>query len=208
MQVKVQARYGQDKFDSYTLKYHDRLMSKNTKQEQIEPNDTVEAGPTRQLLALFYDAWLLAAVFMAASALTLPFTGGEPVKPGNPFMTTYILFVWYGFYAWFWTHGGQTLGMRSWKIKLLSDTGEALTLWHALLRFLSGIPTWLFIGIGSYLLMAEQPNLTHPLINALSKLPTGVALGIGCILLIAGNLKNSWRNRFSSTRVIQLAKSK
>ena len=173
-----------------------------------EENNQEQAGPTRQLLAVFYDVWLLAAIFMGASALTLPFTGGEPVKPGNPFMTTYILFIWYGFYAWFWTHGGQTLGMRSWKIKLVNDTGEALTLWHALLRFLSGIPTWLFIGIGSYLLIAEQPNLTHPLISALSKLPHGVALGIGCILLIAGNLKNSWRNRFSSTRVIQLAKSK
>ena len=171
-----------------------------------EENSQEQAGITHQLLAVFYDAWLLAAVFMAASALTLPFTGGEPVKPGNPFMTTYILFVWYGFYAWFWTHGGQTLGMRSWKIKLISETGEAINLWHALLRFLSGIPTWLFIGIGSYLLMAEQPNLTHPFINALSKLPHSLVLGIGCILLVTGNLKNSWRDRFSSTRVIFIHK--
>jgi len=172
------------------------------------PGKTQLAGPTRQLLALFYDAWLLAAVFMVASALTLPLTGGEPVKPGNPFMTTYILFVWYGFYAWFWTHGGQTLGMRSWKIKLICETGEALTLWHALLRFLTGIPTWLFIGTGSYLLMAEHPNLTHPLIDAIAKLPPSVVLGIGCVLLVAGNLKNSWRNRFSSTQIILIKKNK
>ena len=171
------------------------------------PDNQELAGPTRQLLALFYDAWLLAAVFMAASALTLPFTDGEPVKPGNPFMTTYIFFVWYAFYAWFWTHGGQTLGMRSWKIKLISETGDTLNLWHALLRFLSGIPAWLLIGVGSYLLIIEKPNLSHPIIDALSKLPNGVVLGIGCILLVFGHLKNSWRNKFSATKVIQLPKS-
>lgn len=162
------------------------------------------AGPVRQLLALFYDAWLLAAVFMLASALTLPFTSGEPVKPGNPFMTTYVFFVWYGFYAWFWTHGGQTLGMRSWKIQLQGETDESFGLWHTLLRFLSGIPAWLLIGIGSYLLIVEQPDRSHPIVDALSKLPTGVALGVGCILLVTGYLKNSWRNKFSSTRVVQL----
>ena len=197
--------------DSKALKYHDPKMNTKNKStiepEATTPNNQALAGPTRQLLALFYDAWLLAAVFMAASALTLPFTSGEPVKPGNPFMTTYIFFVWYAFYAWFWTHGGQTLGMRSWKIQLKSETGETLNLWHALLRFLSGIPAWLLIGIGSYLTFVQQPNLSHPIVDALSKLPNGVVLGIGCILLIVGHLKNSWRNKFSSTQVIQLAKS-
>lgn len=165
------------------------------------------AGPGRQLLALFYDAWLLAAVFMVASALTLPFTHGEPVKPGNPFMTTYILFVWYGFYAWFWTHGGQTLGMRSWKIRLVTTNGEPLNLWHALLRFISGIPAWLLTGIGGYLWLSDNPNLTHPAINALAKLPPAGIFVVGCILLLFGHIKNSWREKFSSTRVI-LAKVK
>lgn len=164
--------------------------------------NTQLAGPIRQLLAVFYDAWLLAAVFMVASALTLPLTHGEPVEPGNPFMTTYIFFVWYGFYAWFWTHGGQTLGMRSWKLRLITDNGEAVNLWHALLRFISGIPAWLFIAIGSYLMFAKEPNTTHPVLNALSKLPNSIVIGLGCVLLVSGYLKNSWRNRFSSTRVI------
>lgn len=165
------------------------------------------AGPARQLAALFYDAWLLAAVFMAASALTLPFTSGDPVKPGNPIMTTYIFFVWYGFYAWFWTHGGQTLGMRSWKIKLVSDTYTPISLWQALLRFLSGIPAWLLIAIGSYLFFSDAPNLQHPVINALSKLPQGAVLGSGVLLLISGHLKNSWREKFSTTYVVLINKN-
>ncbi len=192
-------------FDSGTTKYHDRQMnSENTPKpdEQTIANQIKLAGPTRQLLALFYDVWLLAAVFMAASALTLPFTQGEPVKPGNPFMTTYIFIIWYGFYAWFWTHGGQTLGMRSWKIKLISETNEPIGLWHALLRFMSGIPAWLFIAAGSYFSLVDQAHIKHPLLDALSKLPASVVLGVGVLLLISGHMKNSWRNQFSSTRVV------
>jgi len=176
--------------------------------EPTPVNQTIMVGPTRQLLAIFYDAWLLAAVFMVASAITLPFTHGKPVEPGNPFMTTYIFFVWYGFYAWFWTHGGQTLGMRSWKIKLITDAGEPLSLWHALLRFITGIPAWTLITIGSYLLISQHPDLEHPVIDALSKLPPGLTLAIGCVLLIADHWKNSWRNRFSSTQVILVKKPK
>ncbi len=170
--------------------------------QQAKPDKIALAGPGRQLLALFYDVWLLAAVFMVASALTLPITQGEPVKPGNPFMTSYIFFVWYGFYAWFWTHGGQTLGMRSWKIKLISQTGEAVGLWHALLRFISGIPAWLFITAGGYFSFADQPEMKHPVLDALSKLPGSVVLGAGILLLISGHMKRSWRNQFSSTQVV------
>ncbi len=183
-----------------------KLEQNKHKQSGIK-NVTTKAGSGRQLLALFYDAWLLAAVFMVASALTLPFTSGEPIKPGNPFMTTYIFFVWYGFYAWFWTHGGQTLGMRSWKIKLITANNESLTLWHALLRFLSGMPAWALIGIGGYLFLSDTPNLQHPIINALAKLPPVVVLAVGGVLLVSGHMKNSWREKLSSTCVV-LTKTK
>jgi len=186
-------------------------QSTNPSQKQsgnLTNNTSELAGPLRQFLAMFYDAWLLAAVLMVASALTLPFTQSEPVKPGNPFMTTYIFFVWYGFYAWFWTHGGQTLGMRSWKIKITTDNAQQITLWHTLLRFISGLPAWALIGIGGYLMMADNPNLQHPILKALVNIPTGIVFAVGCILLLSGHLKNSWRDKFSSTNVVQIKKEK
>ncbi len=33
----------------------------------------------------------------------------------------------YLFFAYFWVHGGQTLGMRAWRFRLLRDDGEPLT---------------------------------------------------------------------------------
>ena len=186
----------------YVMNSQQNSPTSENSQDKLSTDKLILVGPIRQLLAMFYDAWLLAAVFIAASAVTLPFTQGEPVRPGNPFMTTYIFIVWYGFYAWFWTHGGQTLGMRSWKIKLTTNDAKPLTLWHTLLRFISGIPAWLLIGMGGYLMFANNPNLQHPLMNVFAKLPLGLVFGVGCVLLLSGHLKTSWRNNFSSTHII------
>ena len=44
-----------------------------------------------------------------------------------------ILGVWL-FYAWFWYDGGQTIGMRPWRLKVLSTNDEPLTFKRAFLR--------------------------------------------------------------------------
>ncbi|MBL8521053.1 MAG: RDD family protein, partial [Betaproteobacteria bacterium] len=40
------------------------------------------------------------------------------------------------YFVWFWTHGGQTLPMKTWKIRLESARGAGLGAGHALLRLL------------------------------------------------------------------------
>ena len=47
------------------------------------------------------------------------------------------LFIVLGFYfTWFWTHGGQTLAMKTWRIKLISTNGARASLQQAVLRYL------------------------------------------------------------------------
>lgn len=49
----------------------------------------------------------------------------------------YAVLVWgsvCGFYLWFWTHGGQTVGMRAWRLRVQNSDGSAITLTQALLR--------------------------------------------------------------------------
>jgi uncharacterized RDD family membrane protein YckC len=94
------------------------------------------ASLPRRLGAILYDALLLCGVLLAATALILPLTGGEAVTRGNPFFSTYVFLVCFFFYAWFWIHGGQTLGMRAWKIRIQQQDGRSITWWQALLRFL------------------------------------------------------------------------
>jgi uncharacterized RDD family membrane protein YckC len=39
------------------------------------------------------------------------------------------------YFGWFWSHGGQTLAMKTWRIKLVSKTGLPVTFWRSILRY-------------------------------------------------------------------------
>jgi uncharacterized RDD family membrane protein YckC len=104
---------------------------------------------TRRLAAIAYDAILLFGVLFLASVLALPLTGDDPNRAHHPLFTSYIFFVCFFFFGWFWTHGGQTLGMRAWRVRVVRhDGGGPISWWQALLRFLVAIASWLALGAG------------------------------------------------------------
>jgi uncharacterized RDD family membrane protein YckC len=99
----------------------------------------------RRLAAIVYDGLLLAGVLLVATALALGLAvailGSESVRlhsplQGNPFFSTYLLLVCFFFYGGFWIHGGQTLGMRAWRLRVQQRDGRNIGWWQALLRFL------------------------------------------------------------------------
>ncbi|CDI00936.1 putative RDD domain containing protein [Candidatus Competibacter denitrificans Run_A_D11] len=101
----------------------------------------------RRLAAILYDSLLLAGVLLVASALALAIAvavwGGETVTlhdplRSNPFFSMYLLLVCFLFYGGFWVHGGQTLGMRAWRIQVRRYDGNGIGWWQALARFLVG----------------------------------------------------------------------
>lgn len=118
------------------------------------------AGLFRRLAALFYDSLLLLAIWFVATALLLPFTGGEAVRPHNPLLPTYLLLIAFFFYGWFWMHGGQTLGMRAWKLQLRNLRPGPLSWWQLLLRFLVAIPSAALFGLGYLWLLVDRRKLT------------------------------------------------
>ncbi|MBU0499115.1 MAG: RDD family protein [Gammaproteobacteria bacterium] len=105
-------------------------------------------GLLRRLAAIFYDLLLLLAMLFVASGLALLINGGQPIQSGNPFYTLYMLLVTFLFYAWFWVHGGQTLGMRAWRIRVLRDDGQPLTWGDATRRFLFAVLSLIPFGLG------------------------------------------------------------
>jgi uncharacterized RDD family membrane protein YckC len=60
----------------------------------------------------------------------------EPNSPLSYFFFVYYLFLGFVFFGWFWTHGGQTLGMRAWKVKVANFDGTSLSWQQAFIRYL------------------------------------------------------------------------
>ena len=116
------------------------------------------AGLLVRLLAMFYDTLLLFSALMIATALALLVTQGT-LNYHNPFFRTFLFLVCFSFYAWFWMHGGQTLGMRAWRLRLQRPDGQPITLWHALLRFMAAIPSLGFAGLGLFWMLVDRDKM-------------------------------------------------
>lgn len=65
-----------------------------------------------------------------------------------------------GFFVWFWTHGGQTLGMRSWRIRLLGEDGEAVTARQAVTRCALAVVSALPLGLGYWWALIDRDRRT------------------------------------------------
>lgn len=105
-------------------------------------------SPLRLLGILLYDSLLLLSALMVASGIAVAFNGGEAIGARNPFFFIYLLGVAFVFYGWFWTHGGQTLGMRAWQVYLISGNQTGINWQQAGLRFVVSIFSWLPAGLG------------------------------------------------------------
>jgi len=113
----------------------------------METIETVTpAGFARRIAAMFYDAVLILAIFIISTFLIVPFSG--EISAGN---IAYPLFL-YGeaavFYIYFWCRLGQTLGMQTWRLRLVSDTGARIDVMTGVLRFAAATVSLLLLGGG------------------------------------------------------------
>ncbi|MGZ4957751.1 MAG: RDD family protein [Methylomonas sp.] len=125
-------------------------MRQADKKSLKKPGAAHNAAPgfLRRMTALCYDALLLLAVLFFATALALPFNAGQAFSSGQYFYPLYLLTISFMFYGWFWTHGGQTLGLRAWKIKVCAQDGGVIGWPQAGLRFLAAALSWACFGLG------------------------------------------------------------
>ena len=117
-------------------------------------------GFFRRLAIITYDSLLLIALLFLATAIILPFNGGEAFTSTQYLFPIYLLSVSFFYYGWFWTHGGQTLGMKTWKIKIQTFNKQAPTWKHAFKRFIMAGFSWLFLGLGFLWQIVDKQQYT------------------------------------------------
>jgi uncharacterized RDD family membrane protein YckC len=104
------------------------------------------AGFIRRLAALVYDSLVVTAILILTSAIVImivvTFMGEnaiteQKVLVENPLYFAYLLATWFYYYAWCWRTGGQTLGMKAWRLKLISNDNLIISYKNAFIRFSS-----------------------------------------------------------------------
>jgi len=110
------------------------------------------------MAALLYDAFLVAAIWMLVGFVVelIAGTDSNQLVDGrvqtDPLVSN-ILFILMlasssGFYLWFWTRSGQTLGMIAWRIKLVDDHEQLINLRQGIVRFLAAWHAFFLFGSG------------------------------------------------------------
>ena len=120
--------------------------------------DFPRAGLWRRLAALLYDCFLVGAIWMLLGYVVELVAGTDsnrlvdgrvqtdPVV--DAILFSLMLLSAAGFYIWFWTRNGQTLGMLAWRMQLQSTRGGPVS-WHqGLLRCVAAWPSFFLLGIG------------------------------------------------------------
>ncbi|WP_342316973.1 RDD family protein [Lysobacter sp. FW306-1B-D06B] len=138
-----------------------------------------------RLLAMVYDLWPVLALWMLASLVfTVGFTlsghaSRENIAPFSGLQWLLWLVCWLITAAYAlpsWRRGGQTLGMRPWRLKVVGADGIASPTWRALwLRYAVGTVSLLLGGLGFWWAWFDRDRLT-------------------------------WHDRASGTRMVRMAK--
>lgn len=127
----------------------------------------------RRLAAIIYDSIVIAAIWIVVGFIVLSAFGIEQaqiVENDAVVMDPWYRFTLFAsmllsaflFFAWFWTHSGQTLGMQAWKIRVQNTDGSAISYWQALQRYVLAPFSFLLLGVGYfYMYFNADKNTLH-----------------------------------------------
>jgi uncharacterized RDD family membrane protein YckC len=101
----------------------------------------------RRCAAFIYDLLLLVGLVASFTLLAVLLHGGA-IAPGSLWFQVALLAIVTVFFCGFWAHGGQTLGMRAWRIRVVGQDGTPLSWPRAVLRLAAGVLALLPLGLG------------------------------------------------------------
>lgn len=111
----------------------------------------------RRLTCLLYESLLVAAILAIAVLAPLVMAGILFGLNAKGIVTLALIFAVLLFYfCWQWLRGGQTLPLKTWKMKIISESGGALRPEQALLRYLLAWVSTLLAGAGFLWAMIDR----------------------------------------------------
>lgn len=105
----------------------------------------------RRIASMAYESLLLLGVLSVFFLLphVILGIGFSIALPG--WMLIIHVFILLGcYFVWYWQHGGQTLAMQTWKIKISTPSGAKPSLAQLILRYALSWPGLVFLGVGIF----------------------------------------------------------
>jgi uncharacterized RDD family membrane protein YckC len=102
----------------------------------------------RRMASALYDALLVVALMFIATFPVLAFIGDSTQGWRRHLLQAWIVFVVGAYFTWFWTRGGQTLPMKTWRIRLVRHDGAPVKTGRAVHRYVLALLGTAALGLG------------------------------------------------------------
>ena len=113
------------------------------------PDRFIRPAILRRLVAMCYETLLLSGVVAVLVIAPHVLIGAFAHRLATPaILWAHLFLVLLVYFIWFWSNGGQTLAMKTWRIRLLTRDGLPVRPAQALLRFLLSWPSLVLGGVG------------------------------------------------------------
>ena len=89
----------------------------------------------RRLASVGYEILLLVALLLVSGFLFVGITQKIDYVVIRPIFQLVLLFICGVYFVWFWVHGGQTVAMKAWRLKLIADSGAPISSRIGIFRF-------------------------------------------------------------------------
>lgn len=114
-----------------------------------------------RMLALLYDLFPVAGLWFLVAGLFVALHGDAVTGGALGLLEFVALWSVTGAYAVAsWRRGGQTLGMRPWRLHVTGANGERPTVRALLVRYLAGTVSLLLAGLGFWWAWVDRDRLT------------------------------------------------
>ncbi|MFZ2649176.1 MAG: RDD family protein [Burkholderiaceae bacterium] len=100
-----------------------------------DPNAASTPSLRRRAACFLYEGVLLFGVLMIAAYLFSSLVQQRHALASRTLLQGYLFLVLGIYFVWFWSHGGQTLAMKTWQIRLVASDGRAISQARALARY-------------------------------------------------------------------------
>lgn len=107
-------------------------------------------GIRRRLVCMLYESLVVFSILLIGFLLPQIVLSGFHFTPPPRVLWLHVVLLLLVYFVWCWLNGGQTLPMKTWKLRLVSSEGARLRPLQAVLRYLAAWPSILFFGAGIF----------------------------------------------------------
>jgi uncharacterized RDD family membrane protein YckC len=147
---------------------------------------------------MLYEAMLLFAVLFISNWLFSTLTQQRHALYLRHALQTWLFLIVALYFVWFWTHGGQTLAMKTWRIRLVTSDGQPVQTKRAIGRYFLA---WLWILPGMALAWAMDAK------NTLLLLIPAANVLLWALTIYLDPQRQFLHDRMTGTRIVDTTKA-